>query len=223
MNQSVTETKTTKGLCPHCGAERQANILGEHIHRKDDDRSPVWWRGTYSILSCRGCETVYFRCTKFFSEDDEEEISYWPPISKREKPLWCDKLSDANLRGLFGDVYTAMNNDLHVLAAIGIRTAFDRASELLGVDPSLAFREKLNNLVTTGQIGAKEQDALNILIDAGSAAAHRGWKPGPEELNILMSILESFLYRIVLQPEVLTVKAKVPPKLKKSSRTGKKP
>jgi Domain of unknown function (DUF4145) len=63
-----------------------------------------------------------------------------------------------------------------VLAAIGLRTAFDRASELLGIDPNKTFAGKLSQLVVDGHIGSTEKASLDVLTDAGGAAAHRGWK-----------------------------------------------
>ena len=54
-----------------------------------------------------------------------------------------------------------------------MRTAFDRASELLGVNPAKTFAEKLTDLVSRGHIGSSEKDTLDTLTDAGSAAAHR--------------------------------------------------
>ena len=64
-----------------------------------------------------------------------------------------------------------LNNDLRVLSAIGIRMAFDRAS---GVYPAKRFAKKLLELVERGEIGVSEKYTLDILTDAGSAAAHEG-------------------------------------------------
>jgi hypothetical protein len=57
---------------------------------------------------------------------------------------------------LFDDVYIALNNDLGVLAAIGMRTVFDSASELLSIDPNLSLEKKLNALESQGKIGKDE-------------------------------------------------------------------
>jgi hypothetical protein len=110
-------------------------------------------------------------------------------------------------------MYAALNNDLRVLAAIGARTTFDRSSEILGVDAKQKFDLKLNALVTIGKIGKDERDILNVLVDAGSAAAHRAWRPTPKEVNMMMDVVESFLYRaFVLGDGIHKLKAAVPPK-----------
>jgi hypothetical protein len=165
------------------------------------------------------------------------KITHWPaPIlfpaapSKRKRPDWAsapfglDLLGadselaavDSDLASLFDDVYVALNNDLRVLSAIGVRMAFDRASELLGVDPAKNFAEKLMELVERGKIGVSEKDTLDILTDAGSAAAHRGWKPKPEELDTMMNIIETFLYRtFILDAAAKRLKQNVPAKQKR--------
>jgi hypothetical protein len=57
---------------------------------------------------------------------------------------------------------------------------------------------------------------LDILTDAGGAAAHRGWKPKPDQLNTVMSILESFFHRkFVLESEAERLKAQLPPRQKR--------
>jgi len=53
-------------------------------------------------------------------------------------------------------------------------------------------------LVNMGRVGVSERQHLEVLTEAGSAAAHRGWRPEIEELNTLMTILEQFLYRSFL-------------------------
>jgi hypothetical protein len=123
---------------------------------------------------------VHFQTDYTFSEDvdyeinphtGEEEsflphkIAYWPAPSKRKQPRWAYELSavDSDLGSLFDDIYIALDNDLRMLSAIGVRTVFDRASELLGVDPAKTFVEKLTELAQLGKIGSSEKDTLMSL------------------------------------------------------------
>jgi hypothetical protein len=183
---------------------------------------------------------VYFQTESLFSEDEEmgydehsgEEVShippkitFWPAPSKREKPewLWQLELEDETLYTLLQDTYSALNNDLRIFAAIGLRTALDRASELLKIDPAMSFYEKLNELQTKGHVGKDERDSLGILTDAGNAAAHRGWKPNLQQLGTLMSIAEQFLYRaFIIDQEAKRLKTAIPSKPKPAAKTAKK-
>lgn len=222
-----------KGHCPNCGPDRWADVVGCAEHRDHDEHHIVWLQTEIRILKCRGCESLYVVKETYFSEDwdaqpnpetGEQEfyipptVTYWPGPSVRAVPDWALKLEviDATLGSLFNDIYVALDNGLNVLAAIGIRTVFDRASELLKVDPELSFVEKLKALADAGNIGAMEQESLGALTDAGSAAAHRGWKPTAEEIDAMASILEAFIYSSFIVPaHTAALKSKVPQREKK--------
>jgi hypothetical protein len=233
MSESAESPASVKGHCPHCGSDRWASVVAYHQSSFDDHETGIYGKTAYRILQCRGCDTVYFQTDEIFSEDQDFEfnprtgewepyfphkISYWPAPSKRSRPEWSSDLFavDSDLSALFDDIYVALNNDLRVLSAIGVRTAFDRASELLGVDPAKTFAQKLTDLVDLGKIGSSERDTLDILTDAASAAAHRGWKPKPKELDTMMGIIEAFLYRtFILDPAAKSLKKNVPAKPKR--------
>jgi len=187
-------------------AVRNADVVGDYVHV--DDGPPFFWeRRDYRILRCRGCEQkAYFQVEINFGrevdpdtgeETDRLSVIHWPVPAKRKRPVWFIDVwfCDGDLQSLLEEVYTALDNDLAVLAAIGIRTVFDRASELLGIDPELPFARKLDRLAASGKIGADEQLILAVLTDAGGAAAHRGWKPSVSELETMMDIIEAFIHR----------------------------
>jgi Domain of unknown function (DUF4145) len=118
------------------------------------------------------------------------------------------------LAALLDEVYTALNNDLQTLATIGIRTVFDCASQLLGCDPNNSFSEKLKELTARNKISGEEPEILSVLTQAGSAAAHRGWKPPENDIDSLMNALEHFLYRtFMLTHELRRVRANIPPRV----------
>jgi hypothetical protein len=179
------------------------------------------------VLQCRGCEAIFFQTEEISSAGDiyvEIEtgetspvpiIEQWPAPEKRKKPDWHDAIFvvDHDLGMLLRDVYGALNNDLPVLAAIAIRTMFDRASELLGVQTKKSFADKLGELVLRGKIGEEEGSVLNVLTDAGSAAAHRGWRPTTDDLATMTGIIENFLYRTFVIPrDAQALKTRVPPR-----------
>lgn len=210
----MSEKKFEDGHCPKCGSQR-ADVLAEHKDFYSDDHFQSWTY--YKILECRGCGTNYYKTLSANSEDYDhietssgwemiwnETIHFWPPPAKRQMPEWSNDLGyrDRVLGSLFNDVYTAMSNNLGVLAAIGMRTVFDRASELLGIDETKQFKDKLADLQVGGHITANEVVVLAALIDAGSAAAHRGWQPKPKQLEAMLIILEAFLHRAFLLADV---------------------
>jgi|JI10StandDraft_1071094.scaffolds.fasta_scaffold78686_3 hypothetical protein len=216
-----------KGHCPACGPNRTADAVAEYKETKGDE---VYRAYCHRILRCRGCEDVYFSTESWFSEDlDYKQNPYtgkhepyipttntfFPKQPKREHPVWHDVLetSAPNLASLMDDVYGTLNADLAVPSAVAMRTAFDSASETLGVDPAITFQEKLDALQTMGRVGSAEKQILIALTDAGNAAAHRGWRPSPAQLQTMIEILEGFLHRIfVLEGAAGALQGSVPPK-----------
>jgi len=229
-----TDRKLIKGHCPNCGGGRNAYVRAEHVVRshEDDGTSAT---DTGMILECCGCERVYFRRDFWFSEwetigehpitgeprlEGGVDTTYWPAPTARTLPPWIDKIkqADSDLGNLVREMYTALNNDLRVLAAIGARTAFDRSSDLLGVDSAATFKEKLDKLVELGKVSTEERGTLDVLVDAGNAAAHRGWIPQVRELNTMMDIVDAFLHRaFILGEGIRALKAIVPSKPRRTT------
>lgn len=163
---------------------------------------------------CRGCDEPYFQRKEICSENidhKQNEITgewepyldpttfYWPSASNREAPTWFHELPsvDIVLSDLMNDVYLCLNNDARVPAAIAARTCFDRTMALLNIDPAVSFEEKLKYLLNEGRISESEKEILQLLTDAGSATAHRGWRPKTTELETMMIILEGFLHKFL--------------------------
>lgn len=221
------------GHCPDCNGSRKSEIVADYCDHESYDHGTIWFRVFYRVMKCCGCGAVFIQKEEIFSEDKTviedpitgeyeshipSKIEHWPAPTVRDRPEWWYRLSqlDDQLSSLMVEVYSALDNGLRVVAAIGIRTTFDRASELLGINTNLTFREKLDELGSQGKIGASEIEVMAVLIDAGSAAAHRGWKPNSDDLESMISILEAFLYRTLILPdEARRLKSSVPDRSKK--------
>jgi hypothetical protein len=160
----------------------------------------------------------------------KEQVTYWPspspspPRARRPRPPWLGFAYDDHpelsigfasdypeLATLLCELYTALDNGLPILATIGMRTVFDCASQKLGTDPNQSFADKLKELTAGNKIGGEEKEMLSVLADAGSAAAHRGWKPPEDDIDHLMDALENFLVRaFVLKHNIRKVKKNIP-------------
>jgi len=209
-----------KAFCSRCGGERNCDIKGSAVQSWDDAGGAIWGRADWYILQCRGCEHVFCQTVEIFSQEyshewDEasqedvkvydETIAFWPAVSKRKAPDWFSPMSFAGdsehvLHDAMRELYVALNNDLIRLAAAGVRTAFDIASELLGVEADLTFKQKLDGLVTSSRINSVDRERLEALTEAGSASMHRGWVPTPADLSTMVDILEHFVHRAFVAP-----------------------
>ena len=227
------EPKIIKGHCPNCRSDRNAYVRCEHVVHSIDEDDGTHTRDTGMILQCCGCEQIYFRRDFWFSEwetlgthpvtgelrlEGGVETVYWPAPVSRQRPHWLEKFEEADpdLANILKELYAALDNDLRVLAAIAVRTVFDRASELLRVDPRIGFNEKLDRLRAGGKISVDEEKILQVLVVAGSAAVHRGWRPRADALSTMVDAVESFLHRsFVLGDEIKKLKASVPDRPKR--------
>jgi len=215
--------------CPECEKETRVDTLFERIDRWHEDGPDISGLVENYVFQCRGCEGIFFAKSTGNSEDYvdyydrhtgehvQEFIdtkSFWPALPQTPVPSWAGfnlATADQTLFELLHSVYTAMNSNLPVLAAIGMRTAFDRVSELLGVNTTLSFGEKLEELRRGGHISGVQKGILEVLIDAGSAAAHRGWKPKDSHLATMKEILEALIRdHFVLNAEVAELRKSLP-------------
>ena len=220
----MSSESKVKGHCPNCGGERFADVEASHKDEWSDGHVSGYIK--HSILKCRGCEFVYIQKAESCSEDDNhyqdetgewqveypEKMTYWPSPLRRKIPDWIYTYElDEQLVFLLYEMYAAINRGLPVLTAIGVRTVFDRASDLHGIESQKSFKDKLKMLREGGYVGVEEWEHLNTLVDAGSAAAHRGWRPSLDEIDVIVSTIESFLHRsFVLRGNLKQLKERVP-------------
>jgi len=234
---------TKKGHCPTCDGERTCEIHGS-IYKAWDWEDKQYGHSVnggvdHSLLECQGCETVFYETSSWNSEDTDHyydaagqeqyehprEIQTYPKPEAKTKPVWFDAMqkADPQLRNILSQMYVAHDNQAHILTAIGLRTALDRATEVIGIDPAKTFDEKLNELRNGGWIGQTERDILGVVTDAGNAAAHRGWEPDSQEVSELLSSLEVFLHRaFIVGQKALGIKKSIPAKPERLLAVGKK-
>jgi Domain of unknown function (DUF4145) len=222
-------TEQIKSHCPTCGPGRFANVIHKHRANYHDEETGMWEETTSYMLQCGGCKNVFFQQDYIFSENigpegPEKTITYYPAPAKRKRPDWFSPLDiETGLYDLLRETYNALDVDARVLSVTGARTVFDRASELLKIDPALTFNEKLSELQSEGHISLSEFQHLDILTDAGGAAAHRGWKPKPGQLDTVMSILENFIHRkFVIEAEAKRLRAELPRRQKRKKKVAAK-
>jgi len=225
-------TDPVKAHCPHCDGERTCDVHGKvdvPWHWEDQQGHSMDGGVDHSLLQCRGCETVFYEHNSWNSEDidhwyDENgdtqsevvrtKVTY-PKPETRNKPKWIEGRHnlDNQLIDILNEMYLAYENSSYILTAIGLRTALDRATEVLGIHPGLPFDEKLDALKAGGWIGETEREILGVVTDAGNAAAHRGWSPDRDEISQFLVAMEIFLQKaFIVGTKALSIKASIPAK-----------
>jgi hypothetical protein len=232
MSETVEPPKPVKAHCPTCDGDRSCSLHGKvYVPWEWSDNRGNGMNGgtTHSLFQCLGCEAVFYEESKWDSESLDYDYDHegntvttaikskntYPKPQSKTRPKWVDDIDDRDeqLVRILNEMYVAFDNESFILASIGLRTALDRSTEVLGIDAGLPFVKKLDALQHGGWIGDTEREILGVVTDAGSAAAHRGWSPDRAELAPLISALELFLQKaFIAGKRALHLKAKIPGK-----------
>lgn len=201
-NERNNEGKYIQAVCPNCGDRRKTKIMHEHSAEEDLGEhygNVIWfWR----ILECGGCECIFFES----SCSDDSVLGgpkYYPKpySSPDDRALHFTLFADKEIASLLSDFERCRTAKLFRPAAVMARTLFEYSAHFLGVvDNNTTLGQKLNALHETGHISLRERDDLDAIIQAGNAAAHRGWKPTENDIEVVALVLHSFLDRSFTNP-----------------------
>jgi hypothetical protein len=140
-----------------------------------------------------------------------DDIRYFPPAIVRDPPPWRFKLP-LEMRGLLEEIYRSLDAESLRLPMMGARTLVD----MMIVDKIGDigdFKGKLKELEKEGFVSARNREALNVAIEVGNAAAHRGHAAAESEVKAVMDIVETMLQAIYVFPELAQdVKVNTPPR-----------
>jgi hypothetical protein len=173
--------------------------------------SAIWWETTFDILQCYGCKDVVVRRTYIFSEWGEAEVDYFPPRVSRHPPDWKHQLPVEMLL-LLEEIYRSLDANNHSLPMMGTRALLDMLiCEKIG-DVG-GFGQKLKELEKEGYVSSKNREVLEAALDAGNAAAHRGYFANTRTVNTVMDIIENLLHAVyVLHDAAEKLRKSTPPR-----------
>jgi hypothetical protein len=195
----------TQANCNRCGRSTNHDILAaQHQQRIDEeDRSKV--NESYEMLKCRGCDNVTMRHTRLGGTGDPYIVYYPPPIARRA-PLWVSdhffSLRSAadvpeEICDLMREIYTALQNASHRLAAMGIRAVLERMM-IDRVGDRGNFKATMDAFQEAGYPSLRQAGILETVLEAGHAATHRGWIPTSQQILDLLDITESIIENVYL-------------------------
>ncbi|GGY11351.1 hypothetical protein GCM10007160_42980 [Litchfieldella qijiaojingensis] len=172
----------------------------------------------YTVLKCDGCEHIVFR-RRFWHTDMEPgeswecHTSWHPPLVSRQLPPWHRSLPATEER-LLGEIYRALHGEAFTLAMMGLRALLD--VYMVGkVGDQGGFTSKLKKLAEHGYLSAAQLELVEPAIEAGSAAAHRGFHPEPDAVVAVLELVELLLHQDLLGSKLKGAVDAVPPRKKK--------
>lgn len=210
------EAKIQKYFCNACGRKTKHFVRGEYLHTEGDDEDDVSFTQHLMILECCGCEELAFVKRTHFSEDLEyeqnpmtgeyEQVAEWketiyPPVTNRKPPNWFEDLPDPTLKQISDEIYKSLETESLYLATFGSRTLIDRLI-LLTVGDKGNFGKGLAALHEGGKLSPHEREILEPVVQAGHAAAHRGWSPTREQINTILDTVEGLIHRLLVLPKL---------------------
>ena len=208
-------------VCNSCGRETEHDVSWKDTTTV---KGPDFASETrYLAVRCRGCkesalreELWYFDYTPPEDADGSlVRVSYSPVRLWRRPPEWLGALEtlDADLKGLLDEVYSAANDQQIRLLSMGVRAALDHVmTKILGADIG-GFEKKLDEMVVQGHLTKKQRDNMGIVVDAGSASTHRGYKPARQLLDEMVAVMENIIRdHYITGPMLNTAKMHIPPR-----------
>lgn len=224
-----TTKETIKTHCFNCDRETNQDVLFKELElepkeivwrNEEGDQSESAWivaGNIWNLSKCRGCEKINFK--HIFRQGPEREtdrVFHFPRKPIRQTPKWIIKLPMQYVEVL-NEVYVSLNERLFILSLTGIRTLLD-IYIVNKIGDAGTFKQKLNKLVNAGIITSTKATVIEAAIEAGNAAAHRGYKPDKETLFLVLDIVENLLQSEIVDRNAVQIKKNTP---KRSNNTSK--
>jgi len=183
-------------FCNYCQRKTSHFPLSHGAIKSLQEKDPSK-RNTFEVMECHDCGNTTYCIHQWhhpgsmIGDPYIKSTEYFPPLSFRQKPKWYSGLN-RSFRTILDEVYLALDNRLFILASTGTRTALDLLI-VSKVGDVGRFKDKVDLLLKNGIINSQEKDLLLAVIDAGSASAHRNFKPTKKAINDMMEITEHIL------------------------------
>lgn len=212
--------KEPKTIRIHCGVcKRHTNhiVIAERDVRAHPDEGYHWGEDHY-FCQCAGCDSYSYAIAEW-SEDDWNphtgEMDYtWKtyPRSKHERHLIDDVYElPSKVRSIYQEVIGAVNAQLPVLTAIGLRALIEAICKDRGVNAN-NLEKLIDGLASNGILSQAQASILHSHRFLGNVAAHEIESAKPRELVAALEIAEAMLRTIYILPS-----------LSDEIKTGKKP
>lgn len=206
-----------KSTCTCCKKNTNHKILTDiEIEGKQydiKDKIHVEWGDSYQTIQCLGCENISFRQTHQNSNDVEYyegphgcEGTYivteklYPNPKNTRLEIANSYLLPINLRMIYKESLSALNNELPVLTGIGIRAII----ETICKDQKTAgnnLLKKIDDLVTQGALTPSGSKILHQLRILGNDAAHDVKPHTSEQLNLAFNVIDHLLAGVYILPQ----------------------
>ncbi len=206
-----------KLFCHRCGTHTNHTVIAEKSVSFDPEYEDP--RGEHHYFAqCAGCDSFTYAISSW-NEDDwnphtgETDLTWktYPRSATERQPMTDDDQLPAKIRSVYLEIIGAMNAQLSVLSAIGLRALIEAVCRDRGITGT-SLEKLIDGLAVNGVLSAAQADILHGHRFLGNVAAHEVVSAKPKELVAALEIAETVLRTIYVLPE-----------LSKEIKTGRKP
>lgn len=225
MREPVTGLAPRPSWCNSCLRETQHVVLHAERHTQTEGEWGTF-ETLYLVVQCGGCHTTGMReeLTSDLFDPGEVQITYCPSRLWARPPGWLRDIEahDPGLHALLLEVYSATNDRQLRLLSMGVRTVLDYVMGKIVEDVG-GFESRLDAMVQRQHLTPKQRDMLRVVIEAGSAAAHRGYKPPLDLLEQMLLVMETIVRdHYVTGPMLTSAMTVIPPRPPRGRRSKAK-
>lgn len=184
--------------------------MAEHLYKGDDDE--YYWRQTYRMVKCCGCEHVSFDIETFEESNvrydrDGNEVLYSEHLSYPDqegdlKPIKTARDFPDSVRKIYKETVKAINTECYTLAAAGFRAVI----ESICLDKNINGRTlemKINNMQKAGIITMADRDRFHSVRFLGNDSVHEIKTPERKTLLVVLEIIEGILKNLYVFEKII--------------------
>jgi hypothetical protein len=195
----------TKAQCTKCRGVTAHDVVHQVIRRDQSPDGDIQEADIYSIIECRGCETVTFEQAYWCSEDFGPDgvplikVTLYPSRTAGRQRVDGWMAYPRKVQRMYLETLAALSADAPVLATVGMRALV----EAICLDQGCItgnLEAKIDALVKQGVLAAKQAEYLNVHRFLGNDAVHEMRSPPSSEILGALDILENLLTTIYVLP-----------------------
>ena len=205
---------TARAFCNLCHGEKDHVTLWQHQQQREvgeglyrqvvDDKC--------SVLRCGGCRSLRFRLTMDCPEFRNPTVAEYPAAMRKELPSWNDDLP-ANLKEVYRDVHVALQAGVPRLSLMGARAIIEMTLDQALANQEERFCDKLATAVSERILTEFQKETLEVAVEAGHAAIHRGFIPDDEQIDDVLDIVDYLLRTVfILDGSATRLRSGIPPR-----------
>ena len=193
--------------CNNCKRKNEHEFLIEEeiLEPYDSDGDEFHLVNIYKVFRCPGCRSLTIFHQAGLSEDwvhpDQEapiEIFY-PPREKVKADVYYSLLPK-KVNTVYNETINAINNDLNILGALGLRTLVEAIGKEFGLGSKL--KVIIKGFAEQSHLTETQTKHLDFLRDIGNAATHEVYIPSDEELISAFNIIELTMKTLYVSPKI---------------------